>query len=148
MEPSSEHDDRIPRAVVAVLALAGVGVAGYLTWVHYRPAQLVCYISSGCETVQHSTYAELIGIPVALLGLVAYLLLFASAFLRGFLVAAAAVTVALGGLAFAAWLVYVQGWILGAWCVWCVTSDVVLTLLTAACAWRLLALDDSLGVEP
>jgi uncharacterized membrane protein len=139
--------DRTPRAVVAALALAGVGVAGYLTWVHYQPAHLVCYISSGCETVQHSTYAELVGIPVALLGVVAYVVLLASAFVRGFLAAAAAVTVALGGLAFAAWLVYVQGWILDAWCIWCVTSDVILTLLTAACAWRLLTLDDSPAVE-
>jgi uncharacterized membrane protein len=128
--------------VIALLALAGTGVAAYLTWVHYEPAQLACFVGHGCETVQHSSYAELAGIPVALLGLLAYLLLFAFAFARGFLAAAAAFTIGLAGLAFAAWLVYVQGWILNAWCVWCVTSDVILTLLTAACAWRLLALDD------
>jgi uncharacterized membrane protein len=121
-----------------LLALGGAGVAGYLTWVHYQPAQLACFISSGCEAVQHSSYAELVGIPVALLGLVAYLVLFASALVRGFRAAAAALAVSLAGLAFAAWLVYVQGWILHAWCAWCVTSDIVLALLTAACAWRLL----------
>jgi len=129
------------RVVVAVLALAGMGVASYLTWVHYQPAELACFVTRGCETVQHSTYAELAGIPVALLGLLAYVVLFASAFARGFLVAAAAFTVALAGLAFAAWLVYVQGWILHAWCIWCITSDVILTLLTATCAWRLLTVD-------
>jgi uncharacterized membrane protein len=138
--PLAERGSRLPRVAVGLLALAGAGVAGYLTWVHYQPARLACFISSGCETVQHSSYAELLGIPVALLGLVAYLVLFASAFARGFRVAAAALAVSLAGLAFAAWLVYVQGWILDAWCIWCVTSDLVLAALTAACAWRLAAL--------
>ena len=132
--------DRAPRAAVALLALAGGGVAAYLTWVHYRPAGLVCFAGGGCETVQHSSYSELGGVPVALLGLVAYLVLLASAFVRGAPAAAAAAVVSLGGFAFAAWLVYVQGWILDAWCAWCLTSDVVLGLLVCACAWRLLAL--------
>lgn len=134
--------DRAPRVVVVVLALAGAGVAAYLTWVHYQPSRLACFVSSGCETVQHSSYAELAGIPVALLGLVAYLVLLASAFARSPRAAGAAAAVAVAGLAFAAWLVYVQGWILHAWCSWCVTSDIVLTLLTAACLWRLLRLLD------
>jgi uncharacterized membrane protein len=48
----------------------------------------------------------------------------------------AAAAAALAGLVFAAWLVYVQGAILHAWCVWCLSSDVVLALLTAACVAR------------
>jgi uncharacterized membrane protein len=132
--------DRLPRLAVGVLALAGVGVAAYLTWVHYSPEQLVCFAGGGCETVQRSSYSELGPVPVAVLGLAAYVVLLGTALVRGVLAAAASVAVALGGLAFAVWLVYVQGWILDAWCVWCVTSDVVLTLLTAAAVWRLLAL--------
>jgi uncharacterized membrane protein len=61
--------DRSLRAAAALVALAGVAVAGYLTWVHYDEAALVCVAGGGCETVQHSSYAELGGIPVALLGL-------------------------------------------------------------------------------
>ena len=132
--------DRLPRRAVGALALAGVGIAAYLTWAHYRPEELVCFAGSGCETVQRSSYAELGPVPVALLGLVAYTVMLGTAFVRGVLSAAVAVAVALAGLAFAAWLVYVQGWILDAWCVWCVTSDIVLALLTAAAVWRLLAL--------
>jgi uncharacterized membrane protein len=132
---------RLLRGAVAVLALAGIGIASYLTWVHYHPGALVCGVTHGCETVQRSKYAELAGIPVALLGLVAYVVLFASAFVRGLAAAAAAAAIALAGLAFALWLVYVQAAILDAWCVWCLASDVVLTLLTIACFLRLYAED-------
>ena len=64
--------DRALRAVVALVALAGVAVAGYLTYVHYQPDALICTSGGGCETVQESSYAELAGIPVALLGLLGY----------------------------------------------------------------------------
>ena len=69
--------DRVLRAAVAVVALAGVAVAGYLTYVHYQPEALICTGSGGCEAVQDSSYAELAGIPVALLGLGAYLVVLA-----------------------------------------------------------------------
>ena len=132
--------ERRLRVAVALLAVAGVAVAGYLTWVHYRPQELVCFSGGGCETVQESSYSELAGMPVALLGAVAYLALLGSALVRGLWAAAGAVAVALGGLAFALWLVYVQGSILHAWCNWCLASDVVLGLLAVACVGRLLAL--------
>jgi len=131
------------RIAIALLALAGAGIASYLTWVHYHPGGLVCPLGSGgCEMVQKSNYAELVGVPVALLGLVAYLALFASALVRGLVVAAAAAAIALAGLVFAVWLVYVMATIIDAWCVWCLASDAVLTLLTVACvarAWLLSA---------
>jgi uncharacterized membrane protein len=56
---------RIASAVVAVI---GLGIAVYLTIVHYTGSSPVCAISHGCETVQTSRYAELAGIPVAVLG--------------------------------------------------------------------------------
>ena len=132
--------DRALRGAIAGLALAGAGIAAYLTWVHSQPGALVCLSGGGCETVQKSRYAELAGIPVALLGLVSYLVIGASSFFRGLAVAAAAAAVAIAGLVFALWLVYVQGAILHAWCNWCLASDLVLTLLTVACVarvWRL-----------
>jgi uncharacterized membrane protein len=60
-------DVRLRRASVA-LCLAGVGIAGYLTYVHYAGLRPICGISRGCETVQTSRYASLVGVPVALLG--------------------------------------------------------------------------------
>jgi uncharacterized membrane protein len=136
--------ERASRVAIALLALAGAGIAGYLTWTHYQPQALVCLSGGGCETVQQSKYAEVAGIPVAVLGLAAYVTLLASAFVRNVWAAVAAAAASLAGLAFAAWLVYVQGAILHAWCVWCLSSDVVLALLTAACLARVLAATSAL----
>jgi uncharacterized membrane protein len=130
--------ERRLRVAIAVIAAAGIAVAAYLTWIHYRPGALVCLRgSTGCETVSKSSYAELGGVPVALLGLVTYAVLLASAFLRALVAVAAAAAIALAGLAFAGWLVYVQASILDAWCAWCLASDAVLALLTVACVVRL-----------
>ena len=62
----------------AVVALAGLAIAGYLTVVHYAGGAPVCAIAHGCETVQQSRYAELAGVPVALLGLLGYAAILAS----------------------------------------------------------------------
>ena len=64
--------DRQLRVTVAVLALLGLAVAGYLTYVHYAELEPICAGGGGCERVQNSSYAELAGIPVALLGLIGY----------------------------------------------------------------------------
>ena len=64
--------DRSLRLAAGLVALAGLAVAGYLTWVHFDDAALVCVAGGGCETVQESEYAEIAGIPVAMLGLGAY----------------------------------------------------------------------------
>ena len=55
--------DVVLRRTSGTLGLAGVGIAGYLTYVHYAGLHPVCGISHGCETVQTSSYASLLGIP-------------------------------------------------------------------------------------
>jgi uncharacterized membrane protein len=57
------------RLAALVLAVLGLGIAGYLTYVHYSGATPVCEISHGCEKVQTSEWSKLAGVPVALLGL-------------------------------------------------------------------------------
>jgi len=64
--------DRRLRAAIALLALAGAAVAAYLVYARYTHTQIAC-TTGGCETVQHSKYAKAAGIPVAVLGLAAYL---------------------------------------------------------------------------
>jgi Vitamin K epoxide reductase family len=54
---------RLLRSTSTTLTLGGVGIAGYLTYVHYAGLHPVCGISHGCETVQTSSYAYLAGIP-------------------------------------------------------------------------------------
>src|SRR5215217_6465662 len=78
--PDSTRQSRLT-AVSFVLALAGTGVAAYLTSVHYDDKLLLCGVGD-CETVQQSNYAEIAGIPIALLGLGMYLTVLALGLLR------------------------------------------------------------------
>ena len=127
--------DRILRAALAGFGLAGVAVTAYLLSVRWGSVQLYCS-TSGCETVQSSTYAEILGVPVAAAGLLAYLALGASAFFSAPLVRVGAAAIALAAVAFSAYLLVVQFVVLEAICTWCVASDALVTLVAAAALLR------------
>ena len=131
--------DRALRLGVAVVAAAGVAVAGYLTYVHYRPAALICTGGGGCEAVQESSYAEIAGLPVALLGLLAYVAVLGLVAWDSDLARTLAATIALAAVGFAAYLVVVQAFVIDEWCVWCLVNDLVIVpLLAVLTVWRLM----------
>ncbi|HLG09072.1 MAG TPA: vitamin K epoxide reductase family protein [Gaiellaceae bacterium] len=127
--------DRPLRIAAALVALAGIAVAGYLTWAHYADSTVVCVAGGGCETVQESEYAEIAGVPVAVLGLVAYTVILALIVWDAPVARLAAATIALIGLLFGMYLLALQLFVIDAICVWCVANDVViapaLAVLTA-----------------
>jgi uncharacterized membrane protein len=127
--------DRALRVASALVAAAGAAVAAYLTWVHYDEAALVCVAGGGCETVQRSSYSELAGIPVAVLGLVSYTVVFALVLWNTPTARLAAASLAFVGLAFGIYLLALQLFVIDAVCVWCVANDLViapaLAVLTA-----------------
>jgi uncharacterized membrane protein len=118
--------DRALRAVTAAFALAGIAVAGYLTWAHYANSAVVCVVGGGCETVQQSEYAEIAGLPVALLGSIAYTLILAAVGLDTPRARLGAATLALVGLLFSMYLLALQLFVIDAICVWCVANDIVI----------------------
>jgi uncharacterized membrane protein len=127
--------DRALRLAAGLVALAGVAVAGYLTWAHFADTSVLCVAGGGCETVQESEYAEIAGVPVAVLGLGSYaaiLLLVAWDSVGARLVAA---SLAFVGLLFSTYLLVLQLFVIEAVCVWCMANDVViaptLAVLTA-----------------
>jgi uncharacterized membrane protein len=124
------------RAAIASLALAGAGIAAYLTYAWYAEATIAC-ATGGCETVQSSEYARVLGIPVPVLGLAGYLAILATAFVPGENGRIAAAALALGGLAFSAYLLLVQVVAIGAFCVWCLASDAVMAAIALAAVARL-----------
>jgi uncharacterized membrane protein len=128
-------DSRL-RAMIAVLALAGAAVAAYLVYSRYTGTRLAC-TTGGCETVQHSKYAKAAGVPVAILGLVAYLSVFATALSTRVEAAAAGAAIVLGGLTFGVYLIVIQVAVIEAICQWCLASDVILALLAVLTAERL-----------
>jgi uncharacterized membrane protein len=127
--------DRRLRLAAALVALAGVLVAGYLTRAHYGDGSVVCPVGGGCETVQESEYAEIVGVPVALLGLLAYLVLLALIVWDAPFARLAAAALAFTGLLFSGYLLVVQAFVIEAFCVWCLVNDVLiapaLAVLTA-----------------
>ena len=126
--------DRSLRAAAALVALAGVAIAGYLTWVHYDGGSVICVVGGGCEEVQSSDYAKVLGVPVALLGLVAYASVLALVAWDSPAARLGAAAIALVGLLFSAYLLIVQLFVIDAVCAWCVANDVLvapaLALLT------------------
>jgi uncharacterized membrane protein len=135
-EHRSDSTDRRLRTAIAVVALAGAAVAAYLVYARYTGTRLAC-TTGGCETVQHSKYAKAAGVPVAVLGLAAYLAVFASALSSRIEAAAIGAAIVLGGLAFGVYLIVVQVAVIDAICQWCLTSDAILAVLAILCAERL-----------
>lgn len=121
--------DRLLRAALFVVSAAGIGVAAYLTYVHYEPAALICTSGGGCETVQDSKYAVVAGIPIAVLGLASWIAALALTIWNSELARTLTAALALTGLAFAAYLVILQLFVIDAICVWCMTNDLVLAPL-------------------
>jgi uncharacterized membrane protein len=134
------------RTLLAAVALsvAGLGVSLYLTWVYMADAVIQCGSSGGCATVQHSAYAWVAGVPVPMLGAVAYALIIALVILalqleqRRDLFLLALVGGSLVGVLFSAYLTYVEFFVIYAICRWCVVSAVIMVLVFALVlyAWR------------
>ncbi len=144
--------DRRLRRILFALTAVGIGVAGYLSYIHFEGIQSVCLIAGGCEKVQESQWAWVNGkkdgfLPVAYLGLGGYLLIFGSLFIKGengrFITAALAVP----GWAFSAYLTYREVFDVKAICQWCVSSFVIITLIMIFSVWRLLKGGDGPEVE-
>ena len=118
--------DRTLRIAAALVALAGFGVAGYLTWAHYADSPVICVAGGGCETVQRSSYSEIVGIPVALLGLLSYATILALIAWDAPIARLGAAALAFVGLLFGIYLLVVQLFVIEAICVWCVTNDALI----------------------
>jgi uncharacterized membrane protein len=140
-------DDAL-RRTTRILAVLGIGVAGYLTYVHYAGLTPVCGISHGCETVQTSRYASLLHTPVALLGLITYTFVFATSFSRGERAMLSAFAMAVTAFAFSVYLTSRELFTIHAICSWCVSSAIIFTLLAIITTMRLMTRHPAVAVLP
>lgn len=124
------------RAALAAVATVGAVICIYLLVVRESGSHLIC-ATGGCETVQHSSYAKLFGIPVAALGLGAYLALIACAAATGERARTAGVVIAVSGAGFSLYLLGVQIFAIGAICQWCVASDLLMCVAAGLSLKRL-----------
>ena len=124
------------RRAVAVISAIGVVVSAYLTWVHYSGNLALCVGVGGCESVQGSRFAVAGGVPVALIGLGGFAVIFALAVLRLRQAPPAWADTAIFALSVAAtvyvsYLTYIELFVLGAVCPWCVAVAVCAVLVLA-----------------
>jgi uncharacterized membrane protein len=135
------------RSLSLLLILIGIGIGGYLSYVIFIDAPMICTTDGPfeCDVVQNSVYARVSGVPIAYLGLFSYLFMGVLLLLEGrtaFLRENAIIL--LFGVVLFAWLysmylVYVQGVILQAWCMWCLLHELNITILfiiTSVRLWR------------
>jgi uncharacterized membrane protein len=127
------------RVAAIAIAVIGLGIATYLTIVHYTGGAPVCAIAHGCETVQKSDYSKLAGIPVAVLGMIGYVGILAALIRDGERGREAAAFFSILGFGFSAWLTYTEIALIDAICIWCVASAICMTLLAGLSAARLVA---------
>ncbi len=122
---------------VPILAALGIVVAGYLSYIEASGATAICGPVGDCNAVQQSEYAVLFGIvPVGLLGLLGYIVIITAWLLAGVArgrtaerAAVALVGTAFLGTVFSIYLTFLEPFVIGATCAWCLTSAVLITLL-------------------
>jgi vitamin-K-epoxide reductase (warfarin-sensitive) len=112
---------------VAILAVAGAVVSAVSLERHYaKSATAFCEVGErfNCDIVNRSEYSSVMGIPVAGIGLIGYgvLLTFATLYRSRAQTPLRLLGAALAGLGFALWLTYVEGYVLGTWCILCLSS--------------------------
>lgn len=123
---------------VLVLAIGGMGLSAYLVYENLQGQSGVCAVVHGCQTVQQSRYGKILGVPVSVPGLLGYTVLaaFAVGYLRNFRdlrsqIVPLAFLATLIGFLFSVYLTYIEGWVLESWCIYCIVSASLMTILFA-----------------
>jgi uncharacterized membrane protein len=125
----------------AVVSLLGLADAIYLTVQHVTGQSVRCTIISGCSEVLSSSYAVVAGVPLALIGAAAYFSVFSLATLAafGYRVAGTLLTpLVLLMFLFSLWLIYLQAFVIHAFCQFCLLSAVITTALTVVVLIRVI----------
>ena len=122
------------RYAIALLALAGVVVSAMALRVHYSTDTQPCSINDtwDCGIVSHSPYAEIAHVPVAAIGIAGYLALAGLALARR---RAPLALLAVLALVFSLYLTHIEKYILQVWCLYCVLSLLIVSLITALSWW-------------
>jgi len=123
-------------ALIALLSLPGMAVSAYLTYGYFAESSLFCELGHGCDTVKDSEYSAIFGVPVALLGVVMYIAIFATAMAGALRPQSLRDLSSLGvfgmgffGTIYSAYLTWLELYRIEAVCMWCTISAVLLTAI-------------------
>ena len=128
--------------VIALLAVVGVAVSS-ISLAHHYGTSKTAYCDFGetlnCDVVNRSSYSSIMGIPVALIGVLGYLALFvlATCYRSKPDTPLVLFLAALAGLLFALYLTYIEGFVLGVWCILCLSSLLMILCITVLASFVL-----------
>ncbi|MBI2196362.1 vitamin K epoxide reductase family protein [Candidatus Daviesbacteria bacterium] len=122
---SSELSNRI----IFILSLLGLAVASFLFYEYQISGSIVCPTGQGCDIVRASPYSRFFGISIPILGIVFYLTMSALAVVRtqlfSFKIHTLQLLIAVLGVGFGIYLTYLEIFVIGAICFWCVLSFII-----------------------
>jgi uncharacterized membrane protein len=136
---SVDRTDRLLRLLVRLVVLPGFAAATYLTYTKLANIEPVC-ATGGCAVIANSKWSEVFGIPVTLLGMITYVLIFGSTFIKGENGKLIGAFFASIGAAFSLWLQYQALFVMEHLCQWCMVSAVCMLLLAGLTITRVLRL--------
>jgi len=126
-----------PKWIVPMLSVVGLGVAIYLSYVEISSSEAICGPVGDCNTVQESSYAYLFGIiPIGVIGILGYIAILLAWLLQYFgslslqnISTMAIWLMAWFGVLFSIYLTFLEPFVIGATCIWCITSAIIMTVL-------------------
>lgn len=134
---ASKRDKLI--SLIAVAALVGIIVSIYSTLEHYELAPSdICTIGEtfNCDVVNGSAYSKIFGIPVAILGVLAYLALFAGIMIydrnKSEKLFQLLMMLGAGGLIFSLYLTSIEAFVLYTWCLLCLASQAAILVIAGS----------------
>ncbi len=127
----------LPSRLIPILAVIGLAIAVYLSYVEVSETRAVCGPVGNCNAVQNSPYAKLFGIlPIAVMGMVGYIAIIVAWFFRRFGPASVKrlARLALWGMGifsvlFSSYLTFLEPFVIGAICAYCLASAVIVTII-------------------
>jgi protein-disulfide isomerase/rhodanese-related sulfurtransferase len=133
------------KSISLILALLGLFDSLYLLWIYTSPSRPMVCLGTGCDAVRLSAYSHFHGVPMPVFGVAGYVLVALLIVAETLAPAALAIEVryalagATGfGFLFSLYLEYLQGFVIHAFCAWCVTSGLVMTALCALAIYNVI----------
>lgn len=134
---------QLSSGLLPLIVVAGILVAGYLTYVELTLVEATCGVIGDCNTVQQSPYARILGIPIGIIGIVGYFVMLTLWMMKRFKkqswIDGALFMTTVFGVSFSIYLTLLEPFVIGATCVWCLTSAVIMGILlwmTAPAGWE------------
>ncbi len=129
--------NKLSNRIIFILSLAGLAVASFLFYEYNVAGTIVCPTGQGCDIVRASAYSRFLGISIPLLGIVFYLTMAILSVIHTHdlprrVAKKLQVLVGVSGVAFGIYLTYLEAFVIGAFCFWCVLSFIISIMILLA----------------